>query len=66
MSFKHFIEAVADATPEPGTERPALQTAQAAGGGVVLFEERDNADCWMWADDRTLIDVAEMEGAADE
>jgi len=65
MGIKHFIEAAADAEPEPTTERPTLRTTEAAGGGVVLYEERD-ADSWLWADDATVIDVREREVAGDE
>jgi|GEM_PF-4767253 len=63
MNFRPYIEAVADATPEPEPDRPPLRTTQAAGGGVVLYEERD-ADCWLWAETNVVVDIQEVD--ADE
>lgn len=63
MSIKAYIEAVADATPEPEPNRPPLRSTQAAGGGVVIYEERD-ADCWLWAETDAVVDIQEVE--ADE
>jgi hypothetical protein len=50
MGFNHVLEDPVD--------RPELQMTQAAGGGVVLYEERD-ADAWIHADVNALVDVQE-------